>query len=70
MKFISLPGEKTNSQVTQRKTDHTKWFIWFKFIVYIIRKRQRVLKQPLREWIVNFEQMRKKYINYQTARNL
>jgi hypothetical protein len=67
MKFKSLPGEKTNSQVTQSKPDHTKWSIWFKFIANITRKRQRVLKQPLGEWIVDFEQIRKKYMSYCTS---
>ena len=46
MKFKSLPGEKTNSQVTQSKPDNTKWSIWFKVIANITRKRQRFLKRP------------------------
>jgi len=62
-----LPGEKINSQVNQSKPDHTKWSIWFKFTARITRRNQRVLKQPLGDWIVDYWQIRKTYISYCTS---
>jgi hypothetical protein len=67
MEYKSLPIEKKNSQVNQNKPDHTKWSIWFKFIAKIIRRNQRILKQPLGEGIVNFGQIRKTYTSYRTS---
>ena len=58
------------SQVNQSKPDHTKWSIWFKFLANITRKRQNTLKQPLGEWIVDFDQIRKRFTTYRTLTNL
>ena len=70
MKFKSLPEEKTDSHDIQSKPDHTKWSIWFKFIANVTRKRQKLLKQSLGEWIVDFEQIRKRYACHGTSTHI
>ena len=60
MKFKILPERKADGQANQSKPDHTKWSIWFKFLANITRQRQKHLKQPLGEWIVDYSQIRRK----------
>ena len=70
MKFKMLPERKADGQVNQSKPDHTKWSIWFKFLANITRQRQKHLKQPLEEWIIDYSQIRRKYASYRTPKKV
>ena len=52
MTFKKLPERHPDSQINQSKPDHTKWWIWFKFIANITRKRQKYLTSTLGAWMV------------------
>jgi hypothetical protein len=69
-KIKLLPDLTPDSQVNQSKPDHIKSSIWFKFLANITRKRQNTLKQPLGEWILDFDQIRKRFTTYRTLTNL
>ena len=70
MTFKKLPERHLDSQVNQSKPDHTKWLIWFKFIANITRKRQKYLILHLSAWIVEYGQIRRKYLSYRTKDKL
>jgi hypothetical protein len=65
-----LPERHEDSEVKQGRSEHTKWFILFRFLVSITRKRQKYLRESLGELIVAYGPLLKRHTLYRTSNKI